>query len=217
MKAVIFDLDGVIADTEPIQAQARNDLLRSFGLSAEGTNSAAIGRGKREWWGIIAKEHGLPYSGAEIAVMDFSRCLRYIRETHLAPTAGLRELLEYLRRSGVRTAVASSSDRFYVEDVLKYMELDGYFCGSACGDEVPASKPAAYLYQKALELCGVSAAESFAIEDSDTGALAARAAGIPCIAYDAAEGAAKQSFGTCVFKAKSMQEILSYMKKEQEK
>ena len=58
MKAVIFDLDGVIADTEPIQAQARNDLLRSFGLSAEGTNSAAIGRGKREWWGIIAKEHG---------------------------------------------------------------------------------------------------------------------------------------------------------------
>ena len=140
-------------------------MLRSFGLSAEGTNSAAIGRGKREWWGIIAK-------GTRVALQrGGDRRHGFFPMPPLYPGnasrshGGIARIAGISPAFGIRTAVASSSDRFYVEDVLKYMELDGYFCGSACGDEVPASKPAPYLYQKALELCGVSAAESFAIEE----------------------------------------------------
>ena len=212
LKAVIFDLDGVIANTEPIQAQARNELLRSFGLSAEGVNAAAIGRGKREWWSFVAKKHGLQLTGEELAVKDFALCLKYIKEKRLVSTTGIYDLLQSLRALKIMAAVASSSDRFYVEEVLKFVQLDKFFCGLACGDEVPASKPAPFLYKKALEICGVRAEEAFAIEDSDTGALAAKAAGVPCIAYDAEEAIAKQSFDTCVYRARTMQEILIYIK-----
>lgn len=213
IKAVIFDLDGVIADTEPIQERARNELLREFGLPAEKMSAEAIGRGKREWWESIVREYGLPYTGEEVAVRDFTLCLRYIKKMHLAPTEGVCDLLQYLRSSNIKAAVASSSDRFYVESVLKLMRLEEYFCGKACGDEVDASKPAPFIYERALALCGVRAEDACAVEDSDTGAQAANAAGILCVGYDSPKTAVKQSFVLCEYKAQTMQEILEYIGK----
>ena len=95
-----------------------------------------------------------------------------------------------------------------MECVLRTTGLEKYFCAMSCGDEVRAAKPAPDVYLRALALCGVSAGEALAVEDSDTGAKAAAAAGIACVAYDVVETDNwKQTFDVCRYKVKRMEDI----------
>ncbi len=213
LKAVIFDLDGVLADTEPLHAQTRKLLYRELGIAADDTPDAAIGCGKREFWGHITEKYGFPCTGEELSLRDFSLVYELIVKTALPPTEGLIGLLKFLRESGLKTAVASSSDRKYVEDVLGHLGIGEYFCALACGNEVSAAKPAPFVYERALMLCGVRPEEAVAVGDSDTGAQAACAAGIPCIAF-AERAESGQTFGSCVFRVKDMAEISEYIRKE---
>ena len=78
---------------------------------------------------------------------------------------------------------------------------------------MPCAKPAPDVYLKALRGCGVNASEALAVEDSDTGARAAEAAGIPCIAYDAVEDERlRQSFNICSYKVKKISDIVNIIK-----
>lgn len=204
MKAVIFDLDGVIADTEPLHALARRQLFERYGLSEQAHSpEAAIGVGKRFFWGKVIEKNGLGCTAEELTKADFDLVFQLIAESGLKPTEGLRELLAYLRKSKIETAVASSSDRSYVDRVLRHFRLTDYFSESACGDEVSRAKPFPDVYLRALQLCRVNADEAYAVEDSSCGMLAAQRAGIRCIAFGSQEGEA-------VYRAKTMKDILDY-------
>ena len=208
IKTVIFDMDGVIADTEPLHEQARNVLLRKLGLDVERISPTAIGRSKRAFWGEVSEKYKLPYSAEQLTVKEFDLLMKIAEESKLKPSAGLCELLEYLKQNGIKAAVASSSDRNYVECILEITNLTDYFFATSCGDDVSAAKPAPDVYLNALTLCGTCAEEAIAIEDSDTGAKAAKAAGIACIAYDVVtDEKLKQSFAACAYKIKDMRDI----------
>ena len=213
IKAVVFDMDGVIADTEPLHEKARNALLESLGLDVEQLSPQAIGRSKRSFWSEISQKFNLKESGDELTLREFDMIMRIAKESNLKPSQGMKELLEFLEREKIKAAVASSSDRNYVEKILALTDLGGYFCVTACGDEVPCAKPAPDVYLKALNGCGVNASEALAVEDSDTGARAAEAAGIPCIAYDAVEDERlRQSFNICSYKVKKISDIVNIIK-----
>ena len=208
IKAVIFDMDGVIADTEPLHEQARNILLADLGLDVESISPAAIGRSKRVFWGEVAEKYKLSLSADELTRREFVILMKIVDTARLRPIKGLPALLEFLRRAGIKAAIASSSDRNYVECVLRTTGLEKYFCAMSCGDEVRAAKPAPDVYLRALALCGVSAGEALAVEDSDTGAKAAAAAGIACVAYDVVETDNwKQTFDVCRYKVTRMEDI----------
>lgn len=208
IKAVIFDMDGVIADTEPLHEKARNHLLAELNLDVEKISPTAIGRSKRAFWGEVVSKYSLPYTADQMTVREFSCLMEIAKNSGLRPSEGLTELLMFLRQQNIKAAVASSSDRNYVEAVLQITHLSGYFCATACGDEVPAAKPAPDVYLRALSLCGVSADEAIAVEDSDTGAKAAVAAQIPCVAYDVVEDKKlKQKFDVCSYRVHHMYEI----------
>ncbi len=212
IKAVIFDMDGVIADTEPLHKRARDRLLAALGLDVEEISPTAIGRSKRAFWGEVAAKYGLPYTADELTVKEFDALMTIVREERIRPTEGLCDLLDFLHRSGIVTAVASSSDRNYVDTVLEVAGLVDKFDHSACGNEVPAAKPAPDVYLKALRLCGVSAAEALAVEDSDTGAKAATAAGICCVGYDACKDICfRQKLDICKYKVHNIREIENFV------
>ena len=129
IKAVIFDMDGVIADTEPLHELARNKLLAELGLDVETISPTAIGRSKRAFWGEVAQTYGLAYSADALTVWEFDLLMKIAGESGLQPSPGLCELLNFLQSQQVKAAVASSSDRNYVEYILKLIHLEKYFCG----------------------------------------------------------------------------------------
>lgn len=208
IKAVLFDMDGVIADTEPLHAKARDSLLLELGLEVEKISARAIGRSKRTFWGEIVEEFSINITADTLTRREFEILIRIIEESKLKPTKGLEDVLQKMQEKQIKALVASSSDRNYVEAVLQTTKLNKYFSACVCGDEVKQAKPAPDIYLKALAESGAEKSEVLAVEDSDTGAAAAYAAGIDCVAYDAVEDVSlKQRFLTCKYKITQMCEL----------
>ena len=86
IKAVIFDMDGVIADTEPLHKRARDRLLAALGLDVEEISPTAIGRSKRAFWGEVAAKYGLTYTADELTVKEFDALMTIVREERIRPT-----------------------------------------------------------------------------------------------------------------------------------
>lgn len=184
-KFVVFDMDGVLADTEPLHCESCRALLEKLHLDVAAILPKAYARSKREFWAEVIRENGLLYTADELTRSEFGLLIEIVKKSGLRPTAGLCETLQKLRGTGFTLAVASSSDRVYVRAVLEVTGLKKYFTAVACGNDVPAAKPAPDVYLRALELCGAKAEQAIAVEDSDTGIAAAKAAGLYCIGYDA--------------------------------
>ena len=151
----------------------------------------------------------------QLTQIEFGILIEIIENSRLQPNAGVKEALEALRAEGLSAAVASSSDRVYVETVLRVTGLEKLFDATACGNEVAAAKPAPDVYLKALQLLGVSAGEAVAVEDSDTGAKAAVAAHLLCIGYDAvSDEKFRQKLGLCACKIGDMHLLPQTIRRE---
>ena len=215
LKAVIFDMDGVLADTEPLHEKSRDVLLARLGLDVAALSPRAYAKSKREYWAEVAEECALPQTAEQLTQIEFGILIDIIENSRLQPNAGVKEALEALRAEGLATAVASSSDRAYVEAVLRVTGLEKLFDAAACGNEVAAAKPAPDVYLKALQLLGVSAGEAVAVEDSDTGAKAAVAAHLLCIGYDAvSDEKFRQKLGLCACKIGDMRLLPQTIRRE---
>lgn len=181
---VIFDLDGVIADTEPLHTASCRLLLQELNLNVDKILPKAYARSKREFWSEVATQNELNFSAEELTRREFDLLIKIIKESDLQPTHGLRETLEKLYNAKYILAIASSSDRLYVQTVLEITGIKEYFSVVACGNEVRFAKPAPDVYLHAMQQCGATALDAVAIEDSDTGIKAAKAAGLFCVGYD---------------------------------
>lgn len=183
LELVVFDLDGVLIDSEPLHEIAKREALASFGITGPVDLSWSVGRPQRELWQHLIDEYGLEKDPAELERRQYESILDQMRDKRVALSAGLVDLLDCLQARGIRTAVCSSSDRFYVDRFLVQYQLRDRFTAVVGGDEVPQKKPAPDGYLRALQLSGVAPGRAVAIEDTRAGSLAARAAGMACIGY----------------------------------
>jgi len=179
--AVIFDLDGVLLDSEPIYLAATNSVLAREGkvISPE-ENARYIGVRFRDMLGEIIPRMGLAHDA------DY-----YIGETRtevlvqfgkpLTPPAGAQELIERLVDHDVPHAVGSSSAHAWVEEILTNLGLRQHFDIIVGGDDVPNGKPNPDIFLRCAELLGVLPERCAVIEDSANGVLAARRAGMTAI------------------------------------
>ena len=180
---IVFDLDGVILDSEPMHEIARRKMFRKYSvLSTEGL-PCPVGLATGEFWRLIKKQcPDLPDEEA-LVKEHYSLAEEIVYENHLKASEGLLNLLEKARESGIRIGLASSSTRSFVDAVLNYLSLYDKFDFTIAVDEVKNKKPDPEPYLRILERAGISAKDTFAVEDSESGICSAKAAGIYCFGY----------------------------------
>ncbi|HEY4385201.1 MAG TPA: HAD family hydrolase [Ktedonobacteraceae bacterium] len=185
LRAVLFDFDGLILETEFADFQSWQEIYRYYGADlALATWLPYIGVGhssmKFDVYAHLEAQTGQTFNRDEIRVRRRARYAELIAEQFILP--GVQERIEEALRLNLQLAVASSSSRAWVEGHLTRLGLLAYFPVLACGDEVQHTKPDPEVYLLALERSGVQPAEALALEDSPNGVLAAKRAGMRCIA-----------------------------------
>ena len=179
--AVVFDMDGVLIDSEQAWADAREQLARETGGSwAPGTQERMMGMSSPEWSQFMHDELGVPLEPAEISRSVVERLERRYRE-HLPILPHARTAVERLAARWP-LAVASSSNRPLIDLVLGLAGLAGSFRATVSSEEVPHGKPAPDVYLEAARRLRADPSASVAVEDSTNGIAAASAAGMRVIA-----------------------------------
>lgn len=179
-QAVVFDMDGVLVDSEPFGFEALRRVLARHGLPyTEQENAEFLGRTTLESCRTLKARHGLPESAETLADWYIEGMLELIGRGPI-PMPGVPEVLQRIRASGYRMALASSAEPRLIEANLAALSLRSLFEAVVSGTQVPRGKPAPDVFLAAAERLGVAPADCLVIEDSRNGLLAAKAAGMRC-------------------------------------
>ncbi len=179
VRAVLWDMDGTLVDSEKLWDVALNVLYHSYGgVMSRQTRAALVGASAAETMVTVYTELGLTQDAEAMA--ESIRWLHdYTAELFdggLPWCDGAREMLEAVAAEGVPMALVTNTKRELTERALDSIGRH-YFAVTVCGDEVPSGKPAPDPYLRAAELLGVVPQQCLAIEDSVTGTAAAESAG----------------------------------------
>ena len=174
---VIFDMDGLMLDTEPLWAQQWAPALAAFGLvEAPGLADAARGTTGDAACAVLREFYGADLPAE--AVFDEYRRLAALRfEQPVPKKPGLDELLVWLADRGIPAAVASSSPTHVIRRNLENAQVEGYFAHVVAGAEVAHSKPAPDIFLEAARRLGVDPGRALVLEDSFPGVRAGAAGG----------------------------------------
>ncbi len=186
LKAVIFDLDGVIADSHPIHEAAWKTLFAEQGFDPDKMNLDFLYAGQPR--GEIFR-HFL----GELPEVKFEQLSRRKDELYTAlvgtlkPKPGVVRVLGELAAAGIAMAVGTSAQRRRTLETLNHFGIASRFGAVVTGDDVGATKPAPEIFLRAAELVGAAPVNTAVVEDSFIGIEAARAAGMKCVGYAPAE------------------------------
>lgn len=179
-KAVYWDMDGTLVDSEPLHERALVAALHSAGVEAPADlHDRVIGQAAWPVYVMLRDEFGLDLAFEDWIVRKYDHYLP-LAET-LTPRAGAIEIFSELKASGVAQAVVSNSDRLVVDANLRNVGLLYPGMRTVSRNDVHEGKPHAEPFLRAAFLTGIAPADSFVIEDSQTGAAAGLAAGMKTI------------------------------------
>lgn len=182
IKGLIFDMDGLILDTESISNKLLIDIFSKYDINLnEEIISKTIGLEKKKAIKVFEE-----YLGDNIPIKDIINLHKkvvndYLEKNGVPVKLGLIELLNYLDEEKIKKVVATSSYRKVAENVLIRANVYNRFDDIICGDEIKESKPSPDIFLKALEKLNLSADEVIVLEDSRMGILAAHRAKIKSI------------------------------------
>jgi HAD superfamily hydrolase (TIGR01509 family) len=178
LHAIVFDLDGVLVDSEPLSRQAWAEIMAEYGHQMDdATYGRLIGLRSDESAQIVIEAYTLPLTAAELLERK-GRAFEAIWRHGLPAMPGVEELFATIERRAIPWAVATSSPRRYAWHILAYLGLAERCRAVAGGDEVARGKPAPDLYLLAARRLGIAPQRCLALEDSVPGGRAARAAGM---------------------------------------
>lgn len=184
MKAVIFDMDGVLVDSQPYHFKADIDTMAEYGVikdqkfyeSFAGTLTADRMRTLKEMFGLDAPVE-------EMTIKRENMILDIMGKEDIKPVLGIPEFLRSIKEKGLTTAVASSSDYKLINLILDRLKIAKYFDSVTSGSDVKRGKPSPDVFLLAAERIGIEPAECLVVEDSENGVKAAKAAGMKVLGY----------------------------------
>ena len=185
LKAIIFDMDGVLVDSEPLHLLAMTRFLEQFGIEySEKENQEFLGRKDLYIAQVLIDRYSLRLTAREL-VDGKERILDEIMHSSSAARPGVYDILKAAQQASIPAAVASSATIQAIQTVMKILDIGKYFSAFTSGDEVEHSKPAPDIFLLAASKLGVAAENCLVIEDTLNGLKAAKAAGmysisIPC-------------------------------------
>ncbi|MGH7398952.1 MAG: HAD family hydrolase [Candidatus Rokuibacteriota bacterium] len=180
VQALIFDMDGVLVDSEPFGFEALRRVMARYGLGySEEENAEFLGRTTLESCRILKARHALPDSAEALAALYLESMIEQIGSGPI-PMPGVPDVLERVRASGHRLALASSAELRVIHANLAALSLGPLFETVVSGTEVARGKPAPDVFLAAAERLAVPPDGCLVIEDSRNGLLAAKAAGMRC-------------------------------------
>jgi len=180
-RALLFDIDGTLADTDPLHREAFH---RVFGPRGHVVDDERFKRELQGFSNISIGERFLPDESPErrVAILDEKEAIfRDLVAGQIAPLAGLMALLDRADAADIPMVAVTNAPRLNAELLLSGLGITHRFKALVIGAELPHGKPHPLPYQEGLRFVGASAAASVAFEDSRTGVQSAAAAGIPTI------------------------------------
>jgi beta-phosphoglucomutase len=179
MKAVIFDLDGVLVNSEPAQGQASRELFAKYGRKYTKVHEREfLGVRVRDEVARLKRRWGLKPT-VEVLLAQRRQILeRLVGGLELMP--GAKELLRWLDKRQIPMGLGTSSETGYVGRVMDKFGIRQYFAAVVTGDDVIRGKPDPEVYLKVAKKLGIEPAECLVLEDAPNGAAAAKAAGMMC-------------------------------------
>lgn len=181
-EAIIFDMDGLMFDSERATRDAYHEVAKEDGFDfSDDFYVTLLGKNQKSIFKTFTDHYGDDFPIADV----FARTHQKIRERYdregVPVKEGLEDLLKTCRKLGLKTVVATSSERSRVDDLLQRTGLTEYFDESICGDEIENGKPNPEIFLKAAEKVGVRPEQAWVLEDSKAGIEAAHRANIPVI------------------------------------
>jgi HAD superfamily hydrolase (TIGR01509 family) len=182
VQAVIFDMDGVLVDSEPVITKAAMLALAEYGVQAAAEDFHPFtGMGEDRFIGGVAQQHGVTYQ-LEMKRRTYEIYLKIV-DAEIGTYPGIPALLAALRERGLKTAVASSADAVKVRANLPAAGIDPSLFDVLCsGEDVARKKPEPDIFLLAAERLGVPPQACVVVEDALSGVQAARAADMRCVA-----------------------------------
>jgi HAD superfamily hydrolase (TIGR01509 family) len=185
LKAVLFDMDGVIIDSEPLHHKAYHGMFKEVGISVSDdlyesfTGQATLYICKQ----LVLKFH-LKQAPKELVAIK-RRIFKdlFFNDPELDLITGVLELIKNYHKNGLTLVLASSASMTTINNVFTRFNLDQYFKAKLSGADLKASKPHPEIFLKAAEASGFKPSECMVIEDSTNGVKAAHAAGIFCVGF----------------------------------
>ena len=187
--AVIFDMDGVLVDSEPFYTEAEQVIFRKVGLDiSEAEHQTYQGTASVLMWELIREKHGTPHSVEELEEIYVNQVTPYFDSLEtIDPMPGVEALIKRLKQRNTPIALASSSYIDVIEIILRLTGLNKYLVVCVDSRRAQSSKPAPDIFLLAAEELGVAPQKCAVIEDSTNGIRAAKAAGMYCIAFAGAD------------------------------
>jgi HAD superfamily hydrolase (TIGR01509 family) len=176
-RAVVFDMDGLMFNTEDVYWEVGMELLRPRGYSfSRELSDAMMGRPPQSSFDVMIRWHSLKDPWQQLAAESEEIFLRLL-DRNLAPMPGLMELLAALEKAGIRKAIGTSSGRRSTEAILSRFALQPRFAFTLTAEDITQGKPDPEIYLQAAGRFGVPPREMLVLEDSQTGCRSAAATG----------------------------------------
>lgn len=184
IKAVIFDMDGTIIDSEPLHFSLEDKIFKSYGINMDKEeHNSYIGTTSFYMWDKIKNRYNLKEEVKELVKKDRDEYYHTIIKNpeKIIEMEGAVSLIKKLYEKNIKLCLASSSPLDVINHVLKTLKIDKLFCQVITGDAVKNSKPSPDIFLKSAELLKVLPEECVVFEDSNNGVTAAKRAGMKCV------------------------------------
>ena len=184
MKAFIFDMDGVIIDTEPVHNEIDRGILAKDNIFVTDEEFRKFtGMASTAVFDIFIKQYNLPHNAQQMSQDQMTTLKEYIVKHQMKPIDGIVPLIKNLHKAGIPMAIASSSRPDVIKFVADFFNITDYFKVLISGEDLPHSKPAPDIYLQTAQKLNVAPADCVVLEDSINGTIAAKSAGMYCIGF----------------------------------